>query len=295
MVVIARAAIRSGVGATNDVLDPGVFERNKSYVIGTTAQLLANDTRIRAFTGLTGADANGALEVTGGSLQVVNGEIIFTTNDTFEGGEITFGYTAEFDTLSKRYSSASVSIMTELKPPGELYNFDDAVGTVFYEAGAIGQYISTYKNLNLTSGNFVTGDFTNYFAQSSGYVLMQEYPGDLEGVNGFAIDFTAESNATDFDFISGQFSAAWNTDLQISVTAYDDGLIVGSALLQADPGSNGYVYFIDKTFDRLDSASFTGRFTSIDKLVFGSYGGVNAGLGGSGNHFVTDNWTLAFE
>ena len=281
-----RATVSATVGAKNDTLTNGVFEKNKSYVIGTTAELLANDVRIRAFTSLNGADTNGDLAVTGGTLKVVNGEIIFTTDNTFNGGTISFDYTAEFDTLSKRYSTATATIETELKPSGVLYTFDDAISVESFPDGS--QRMPVYKDLLWDNFYFVDGSYDQGVVNfdGTGYRLMDQYENDRDAFNGYGLNSSVRTSKTDFDFITGEFASAWKNDMNIFVKAFDDGIEVGSATIRVDINSGGIVDFRNKTYGTgVDTATFSGRFESIDRIDFST----------DYAQFVTDNWLLAFE
>jgi hypothetical protein len=78
-----------------------------------------------------------------------------------------------------------------------------------------------------------------------------------------------------FDFNGAYFTAAWNDDLQLQITAKNGNTVVGqntwtlqtSGPLWIGPG-----------------------WTNITELDFNSFGGTNHGYGGTGPHFVMDNF-----
>lgn len=80
-----------------------------------------------------------------------------------------------------------------------------------------------------------------------------------------------------FTFTSAYFTAAWSDGLNIRIDAY-----AGSA------HEHTRTIVVNTTGPTL----FTFDWTGIDRLAFTSFGGVDADLGGSGEHFVMDNFTL---
>lgn len=96
----------------------------------------------------------------------------------------------------------------------------------------------------------------------------------------------------DFDFASGHFASAWATDLVVTVTAYDDGVAVGSARLQLDPTRKATVDFLGQAAPGADSATFSGRFTSIDRVTIDGTGGVDRY---GRTHFGADDFVLQYR
>ena len=81
-----------------------------------------------------------------------------------------------------------------------------------------------------------------------------------------------------FNFEGAYLTAAWNTGLNIAVTGYTgDSQTYSQTVTVNTTGPNWF------DFD----------FMGIDTLVFNSSGGVNAGLGGAGEHFAMDNFTVS--
>ena len=87
------------------------------------------------------------------------------------------------------------------------------------------------------------------------------------------------SNGT-FDFVGAYLTAAWNNGLNIDVEGFLGPTPLYSTTVIVD--TTGPTWF---DFD----------YTGIDKVVFTSYGGTNAGLDGSGTHFAMDNFTFIPE
>jgi len=83
-----------------------------------------------------------------------------------------------------------------------------------------------------------------------------------------------------FDFVGAYLTAAWNNGLNIDVEGF-----LGPTLL----------YSTTVTVDTTGPTWFDFDYTGIDKVVFTSYGGTNAGLDGNGTHFAMDNFTFIPE
>ncbi|MDT8283217.1 MAG: VPLPA-CTERM sorting domain-containing protein [Gammaproteobacteria bacterium] len=80
-----------------------------------------------------------------------------------------------------------------------------------------------------------------------------------------------------FDFNGAYFTSAWNTGLNITV----EGLLNGSV-----------IYDSALLFNTDIPTWFSLNFSAIDALRISAGGGVNAGLGGSGEFWVMDNFTF---
>jgi Ca2+-binding RTX toxin-like protein len=95
---------------------------------------------------------------------------------------------------------------------------------------------------------------------------------------------------SDFYVASGYFAAAWNSGLTISFAAWDDGVQVGTATVVLGT-DKVFVNFADQTASGtgLVSATFDGRFVSIDEFTYTGSGGTNAALGGDGQHVAMDD------
>jgi hypothetical protein len=94
------------------------------------------------------------------------------------------------------------------------------------------------------------------------------------------VSLRAIDNSLDFDLVKGNFTGAWNNGLNITATAWDDGVVVGTKSFSVDTTGP-----TETVFD----------FTSIDKITFESSGGTDAGLGGGGEHFVMDDLVIGHE
>jgi hypothetical protein len=92
-----------------------------------------------------------------------------------------------------------------------------------------------------------------------------------------SISLSSGSTDPSFNFVGAYFAAAWNDNLNITVTGLLDGTELYSETLIV--GTNG------PTWCELN-------FEGIDTLTFSSYGGTNAGGTGSGTHFSMDNFTF---
>jgi len=83
--------------------------------------------------------------------------------------------------------------------------------------------------------------------------------------------------STAFTFNSAYFTAAWNTDLNLNITAYSGDTAIFAAFLTLNP--SGPLFFAP-------------NWSGIDRLSFVSSGGQNAGFGGFGTHFALDNFVF---
>jgi len=150
-----------------------------------------------------------------------------------------------------------------------------------------------YMGLSWSSGFYGDRSTLDSLFTDSGYQRLMI--GNCVGVKTEGATATFSDPVADFDFASGYFAAAWNNDLMVTITAWDDGSEVGSALLQLDPNSV-WVDFLNGTAAGADSSSFTGRFTSIDEISINSAGGtVDTALSPSGGSYVAfDNLMLHY-
>jgi PEP-CTERM motif len=83
--------------------------------------------------------------------------------------------------------------------------------------------------------------------------------------------------STAFTFNSAHFTAAWNTDLNLNITAYSGDAAIFAVSLTLNP--SGPLFFAP-------------NWSGIDRLSFASTGGQDAGFGGKGTHFALDNFVF---
>lgn len=144
------------------------------------------------------------------------------------------------------------------------------------------------NNYGFSWNNFyAVNDPRTTYGKDSGYERVFN-SGMTCGFNGYGNEGGFTNTTQDFSFASGYFVAAWDNDLVVTINAWDDGQIVGTAVLQLDP-LKVWVDFEHQTAVGADSAAFTGRFTSIDRVTLVGVGGVNAGFGAGGNHIAMDD------
>ena len=146
--------------------------------------------------------------------------------------------------------------------PADVLTFDDI--------GSGGWIHDGYGGLNWEM--FAYRDSTTK-PPESGYVN-GTISGDFVALNGSGLVATASDGL--FTFNGAYLTAAWNNGLNISVQG-----LKGEVIL----------YTQDVVVDTTGATWFDFNYTDIDKLVFSPSGGVNAGVGGSGTHFVMDNFT----
>ena len=80
-----------------------------------------------------------------------------------------------------------------------------------------------------------------------------------------------------FTFNGCYLTAAWNEDLNIQVEGFLDDTLLFSETVVVDP---------------YEPTWFDFNFTGINRVVFTSWGGTDAGLGGGGTYFAMDNLTI---
>jgi hypothetical protein len=119
--------------------------------------------------------------------------------------------------------------------------------------------------------------------------------GSYVGYDAYANGASFSDPAADFNFVSGYFAAAWNRDLVVTLNAYDDGQLVGTATLQLDSDVKSFVNFMAGTATGADSAVFSGRFSSIDAISMDGTGGTTQPFTtGFGTHIAMDDLVLQY-
>ena len=78
-----------------------------------------------------------------------------------------------------------------------------------------------------------------------------------------------------FELVSFDLTAAWNNGLEVTVTGFRDGVQV-----------NTTTFTVNASGPMLETLDW-----DVNRVTFHSFGGTNAGFGGSGTQFVLDNLT----
>lgn len=103
--------------------------------------------------------------------------------------------------------------------------------------------------------------------------------GEFAAYNADGNDMTITADGGElFSLGAVDLTAAWNNDLEITVTGLLDGVTAYQQTVTVDHGS---------------ASTFDFDFLGIDTLIFSSAGGSDGGFMFSGNHFVMDNLELA--
>ncbi|MEB3342748.1 S8 family serine peptidase [Okeania sp.] len=149
-----------------------------------------------------------------------------------------------------------------------------------------GQIVFDFDDISNTSTDTIFGDqqIGDFFWSNDWAVINRDSrSGDgyengnvsplYSGFNSWAnpVSITSEE---DFTFDSAYLTAAWNEGLNIEVKGLNDGNQLYSETVTVDPYS---------------PTLFDFNFVNVDEVQFSSSGGTNAGLGGSGAHFVIDD------
>ena len=155
---------------------------------------------------------------------------------------------------------------------------DETVPTAAFDnlsdPGASGMPIPNgYGGLNWSNFYYLNSDAVFQHYGVSGYSNGTVTAPDV-AYNGFGA--TASVSGTTFNFIGADLTAAWNNDLTITVSGYDNNVLVDQETVVVNSTA--------PTFFNFD-------FNGITQLVFSSSGGNNAGYDGAGTQFVLENFT----
>ena len=181
----------------------------------------------------------------------------FKPADGFEGGTVEFDYAIQMG--NGVVSSATASF----KANEILIDFD-------------GEALEPYPSIDSPIQNGYQGfNWNNFYGiaynqspDSPGYQALTSPDGDDAAFNGWGNDASiSRADDKDFDFLTGSFSSALDAQ-DVSITAFDDGIQVGEAILSLGAGDVLDVNFLEQTSNGVGSAVFTGTFESIDSLEF---------------------------
>lgn len=140
--------------------------------------------------------------------------------------------------------------------------------------------VKSYDGYRFLHTGLIGSDYDKFsgYTKTSGYVNSV-----VSGVN--AIYSVEEKDITilkiaggTFDLTSAWLAAAWENKLKVTVTGYLNGKVV-----------NKVSTFVDTS---VPTAATQFNFKNIDKVIFSSVSGINAGLGGRGRHFAIDDLQL---
>ena len=117
------------------------------------------------------------------------------------------------------------------------------------------------------SARFVTSQLVPGTGFASGTI------GDVSLFNDAGNDLSINRDVA-FNFLGAYVTAAWNNNEQVTVSGSRNGVQTFSSVIETSTTGPTYFNF---------------NYTNIDTLVFHAQGGVNAELGGEGDHIVIDN------
>jgi len=163
---------------------------------------------------------------------------------------------------------------------GNLITFDDiTTGTNADGVLHAPTIANGYQGLNW--GNFfaVSGPAEARLFGTNGYYYGMVTVSNV-ALNGGGTAAEIDSAGTDFNFVSTYLTGAWNSNLSIEVEGFRSGTLLYDTTVVASATS---------------PILFTFNYTSIDQLVFNSFGGQPAGFpNGGGESFAMDNFDFEF-
>jgi hypothetical protein len=144
-------------------------------------------------------------------------------------------------------------------------NFDDVPGAV--PGSSDNPIPDGYKGFN----------WDVFYALHEGYAPGSGYDNGI--VSGEWVAYNAFANVATvsesyFDFNAAWLTAAWNNDLNITIKGFDGASLKYEDTVVVDPDAPTLFIF---------------DFLGVTSVTFESFGGTDAGLGGSGTHFVMDD------
>jgi len=136
-----------------------------------------------------------------------------------------------------------------------------------------------YGGLNWGTSSWYTNGslYDSTYGYSSGY-SSGAVSGLYTAFNAFVNNFSASAITGTFDFNGAYLCAAWNNGLNVQVIGYNGATTLFDTTVTVNKGQPVWFQF---------------DYTGVDLLVFSSFGGTDASAddGGSGAHFVMDNFT----
>ncbi|MCX6345307.1 MAG: PEP-CTERM sorting domain-containing protein [Armatimonadetes bacterium] len=151
-----------------------------------------------------------------------------------------------------------------------------AVANPWYSYGKIAQAPNGYGGLNWQ--NLWVMDVNTYtWSPTSGY-RNGAVSGAMVAYNSGGTSLSMLASSTPFTLHSAYLTGAWNNNLTVQAVGYR---------------SNVQIYSKTVTVSALSPTLVSYDFANVDKITWNSWGGTNAGLGGSGNPFAMDN--LSYE
>jgi hypothetical protein len=139
----------------------------------------------------------------------------------------------------------------------------------------------SFSDLDVIPNGYNNLSWNNFAIQNSNSIFTSGFTNGVISSPNVAFNSLGSSayimNSNTFNLTSGYFTGAWNNGIQLTVTAFTD----------ADGTIQKYssVYTLQTTA----SQNIVFNWTGVRRVLFSSSGGVDAGYGGFGTHFVLDN------
>lgn len=263
--------------ATNgsfDLVDStGIFEIDITTLVSDAD--LADVISVTGLSVVSGGEL--AYSVVGGSIFIDTGQ--FADLDAGENLSFLLDYTVD-DGSGAPDSGAGAQITVNVEgvlnpPEARLLDFEDLgplVGPVPFGASGGMQFTNAAYVRGTALGGDGRGGAPNGFQNG---VTSGDHA--ILSLNGTDLTMRSYDPARNFDLVSAQLTGGWRDGLTVTISGYDDGVLIGSQVVVVDTSGPLGVVFDDSVFD------------SVDQVVFSTSGGVNAGLGGFGDNVVIDD------
>ncbi len=149
--------------------------------------------------------------------------------------------------------------------------FDDVTGD---KTAVINSAVVDYGGLVWSDDAWVADPIAIGGFGGSGYVT-GIVSGSYVAQNGYGNPVTVSGGI--YDWTGAYFTGAWNNGLTVQAVGKANGIELYNETITVDISGPTW---------------FAAGFIGIDELILSSYGGVDAGAGGKGEHYVMDNFTF---
>jgi hypothetical protein len=159
--------------------------------------------------------------------------------------------------------------------------FDDVPSSILSNGvpNYFGTIANTYQGFNWANFYALNAPLESKMFGTNGYYYGMVTASNV-AVNGGGTAAEIDSTGTNFSFLSAYLTGAWNSNLNIEVQGFSGATMLYDTTVVANASS---------------PTLFTFNYLGVDRLIFNSFGGQNAGLSpGGGEQFTMDNLTFDF-